>query len=71
MANRRSALRYFYSFKPYIEKMNFETNSGGNGGTELEEDIRIRVNPIVCYAGNDCFQFCAVFLRRVQNLLSC
>ena len=49
--NRKSVLHFPPSFKPYLEKLTLNIGGGQPGGKDTG-DIRIRFNPITCYAGN-------------------
>ena len=49
--NRKSVLHFPPSSKPYLEKMTLKIG-GGPPGAKDTGDIRLRFNPITCYAGN-------------------
>ena len=49
--NRKSSFWVSHSFKPYIEKLTLNVASSLPEHQDTD-DIRIRFNPVACYAGN-------------------
>ena len=67
--NRKSSFWVSHSFKPYIEKLTLNVPSSLQEHQDTD-DIRIRFNPVTCYAGNVSVFSKVLFLRVTHKYSS-